>query len=481
MHDPEHRLESAVPREGAVSAAEAAATGDGEVGTTLYRFVCWNFSVIVLDVAFWTAGIACVDVSAVLPVFVSTLTSSKLVIALLGVLPGVGWTLPQLVGAARIMHRPRKKGYLLSVAAVGRTPMLILPVLLLFFPGAGKAVMLSAVLGCYAVLFLTDGLIGAAWYDIIAKTIPPRTRGRFFAGFSVLGGVGALGSGWLVKRVLASPHLMYPRQYGVLFVFLCAGLFLSLLLLSFIREPEGEVASERPRPLRDMIRQIPRIWRSSSHLRRLLVVTWLGMLSSLGWPFYVLHGMNALHLSAEAGAVFIWATTAGSVIGSLGFAWLNDRRGPRPVVVGVSATRPMAPALAVLVPLLIRLTPQFGSPESAQYIYASVFFFGGAMMTGGWMGFANYLLELAPGRERPLYVGMGNTLNAPGLMAPMIGGWLASVWSYEGTFALGAVLGIAGLVASFFLEEPKCTERTGEAAPARPEQDRYHTTANGDQ
>ncbi|HUW12596.1 MAG TPA: hypothetical protein VM537_22910 [Anaerolineae bacterium] len=91
-----------------------------------YRFVAWNFCAIVFDVAFWMAGIACMDMAAVLPVFVSTLTSSKLLIALLCVLPGVGWTLPQLVGAARIMHRPRKKGFLLTVAAIGRTPMLIL-------------------------------------------------------------------------------------------------------------------------------------------------------------------------------------------------------------------------------------------------------------------------------------------------------------------------------------------------------------------
>jgi MFS family permease len=452
-----------VMREVGVSASAVPPAADAAGHSAVpYRFVAWNFCVIVFDVAFWTAGIACMDMGAVLPVLVSTLTRSKLLIAFLGVLPGVGWTLPQLVGAARIMHRPRKKGFLLAMAAIGRTPMLALPLLLLLFPPQSKAVMLWTLMGCYGVLFLTDGLIGAAWYDIIAKTIPPRMRGRFFAGFSIVGGIGALGSGWLVREVLASPHLTYPRQYGVLFACVCAGLYLSLLLLAFIREPEGVVSSERPQPLSEVLRQVPRVWRSSSHLRRLLVVSWLGMMATLGWPFYVLHGMDALHLPAEAGAIFIWATTAGSVSGSLVFAWLNDRRGPRSVIVCVSTTRPMAPALALFVPMVLALVPQPVPLAIAQYVYAAVFFVGGAMMSGSMMGFSNYLLELAPEKERPLYVGLGNTLSAPGLMAPLLGGWLASVWSYEGTFALGAVVGVASLVASFRLQDPNA-----EDAPAQ--------------
>ena len=320
-------MKSAAAEEGmSIPAAPRAGDPVGR-GAGPYRFVAWNFCVIVFDVAFWMAGIACMDMSAVMPVFVSTLTDSKLFIAFLGMLPGVGWTLPQLIGASRIMHRPRKKGFLLGVAAIGRTPMLILPVLLLVFPPESKAVMLWALVGCFGILFLTDGLLGAAWYDIIAKTIPPRMRGRFFASFSIVGGIGALGSGWLVRAALDHPRLPYPREYGALLTCVCVGLFLSLLLLALIREPEGAVSSERPQPLREVLRQVPGVWRSSSHLRRLLAVTWLGMVAALGWPFYVLHGTDVLHLAPEAGAIFIWATTAGSVSGSLVFAWLNDRIG----------------------------------------------------------------------------------------------------------------------------------------------------------
>ena len=103
-------MKSGIPEEGVGPPVVPLAAGVTEQRAIPYRFVAWNFCVIVFDVAFWTAGMACMDVGAVLPVFASTLTDSKLVIAFLGMLPGVGWTLPQLLGAARIMHLPRKKG-----------------------------------------------------------------------------------------------------------------------------------------------------------------------------------------------------------------------------------------------------------------------------------------------------------------------------------------------------------------------------------
>jgi hypothetical protein len=470
MKRPQRSAGRIEPDEAAAPPDLPIAGGEADTEATPYHYVWWNFAAITFDVAFWSAGMACVDIGAVLPVFVSTLTGSKLVIAALTVLPGVGWTLPQLLGVSRIMHRPRKKGYLLGVAALGRSPMLVLPVLLLFFPPSSKALMLWVLVGCYGTLFLTDGLIGAAWYDIIGKTIPARVRGRFFGSMNILGGMGALGSGWLVRRVLASPHLAYPRQYGVLFACMCAGLLMSFLLLAIIREPRGVVPSERAQPLRDVLGQVPQIWRRSSPLRRLLAVSWLGGLAGLAWPFYVLHGMEALRLPTEAGAVFIWASAIGNMGGSLAWAWLNDRKGPRSLVVGVAALRPIPPALALAVPLVAGIYPQLSAPGVAQYVYAVVFLFSGAVMSGGMMGFANYLLELAPARERPLFMGLGNTLNAPGLLAPVLGGWLVSVWSYQGVFVIAAAVGVASVLVSLSLQVPTAQHHAAPYVP--PEGDR---------
>jgi len=432
-------------------ASALAAAAARQSSALIRRWVWWNFAAISLDVTCWTAGATCVDPGAVLPVFVSTLTRSTLVVATLTILPGVCWTGLQLVGVCQVLHRPRKLPYLLKVAALGRAPMLLIPALLLF-AHPSKQLMLGVLVGCFALLYITDGLLGAAWYDMIAKVIPGGLRGRLFATWNILGAVAALAVGWLVRVVLANTHLVYPQQYGVLFACLCAGLGLSYAFLASIREPAGPVSHEQAQPLLRVLAQAPVVWAAAPSLRRLLYITWLGNLASLAWPFYALYGIRALGLSPAAGAVFIWASAAGSMSGSLAWGWVNDWRGPRAVVVGVSMVRAAPPLLALITPLLAPAWPVLTHPGSAQYAYAVIFFFTGLIAGGYSIAFPNYLLEMAPTAERPLYVGMGNTLNAPGLLAPLLGGWLVAHAGYPPVFVIGVVTGLASLVLSLGLE-----------------------------
>ena len=69
-------MKSVLREEGVSPPAVPPAAGSAGQSAVPYRFVAWNFCVIVFDVAFWMAGIACMYMGAVLPVFVSTLTSS---------------------------------------------------------------------------------------------------------------------------------------------------------------------------------------------------------------------------------------------------------------------------------------------------------------------------------------------------------------------------------------------------------------------
>lgn len=395
------------------------------------------------------------DTGAVLPVFANTLTDSKLIIGLLSALPGVSWSLLQLVGAAKVLHLPRKKGYLLKTAALGRFPMLLLPALLLFAPAPNKTLILWVMVGCYALLFLTDGLVSVAWFDIIAKTIPSNLRGRFFGAMTFLNAVGGVGSGWIVKRVLADPRLVYPYQYGVLFAFLCAGLAISFVFLLFIREPEGAVASEEVQPLGKLIGQIPMIWKQNPAFRKIMIVSWLMSGGGLAWPFYALYGIKSLSLPIEAGAIFIWAATLGNMAASPIWAWVNDRKGPRAVIVSIVAIRLLTPLLAILIPFLALRHPALTLPGVSQYLYALVFLVNGFYGSGFMIGFMNYMLELATEEQRPLFIGLSNTLTAPGLLAPILGGWLVSLWSYEAVFVFALLFGILALFASLGLKEPK--------------------------
>ena len=54
--------------------------------------------------------------------------------------------------------------------------------------------------------------------------------------------------------------------------------------------------------------------------------------------------------------------------------------------------------------------------------------------------------------ERPLYIGMSNTLSAPAtILAPIFGGWLADAAGFRATFLLSAACGVAMAAALYFL------------------------------
>ena len=54
--------------------------------------------------------------------------------------------------------------------------------------------------------------------------------------------------------------------------------------------------------------------------------------------------------------------------------------------------------------------------------------------------------------ERPLYIGLSNTLCAPvTILAPVIGGWLADAASFNATFIISAVFGLLMTLALWFV------------------------------
>ena len=61
--------------------------------------------------------------------------------------------------------------------------------------------------------------------------------------------------------------------------------------------------------------------------------------------------------------------------------------------------------------------------------------------------------------ERPVYIGLANTLIAPAtILAPILGGWIADIAGYQTTFLLSALGGLlTTLVLVFLVKNPAIT------------------------
>jgi MFS family permease len=66
-------------------------------------------------------------------------------------------------------------------------------------------------------------------------------------------------------------------------------------------------------------------------------------------------------------------------------------------------------------------------------------------------------LDFGTDEEKPTYVGMANTLIAPaGIIAPLLGGWLADARGFQATFIVSAAFAlVTTLVLHFFVKSTK--------------------------
>ncbi|MDP3486856.1 MAG: hypothetical protein Q8S19_02845, partial [Bacillota bacterium] len=79
----------------------------------------------------------------------------------------------------------------------------------------------------------------------------------------------------------------------------------------------------------------------------------------------------------------------------------------------------------------------------------------GCTLSGMWMGFTNYLLELVEDVDRPTYIGMMNTLTAPFTFLPILGGVFIQILSYEVLFGVTLGFLLLGNIVASTLPEPR--------------------------
>ena len=415
-----------------------------------------NFVVIVGEATAFMSGLAWVDPSAVLPMFIGLLTPSTVVIGLVTVLQRLGWMLPQVLMASVLGHRPRRLAFLRYPALVGRMPFMAFVAYLWLRGVSSPETVIWFLVIAYTCISLGNGVLGIAWQDIIAKSIPSRLRGRFFGTMQFSTAVAAFAVGFGVRWMLGSEGPGFPRDYTILFTLMAVSLGLSTFGLWLVREPVRPVLQRR-QSVREIVAGAMPLLRERREFRRLVLTGLLGFGMSFTMPFYIVYARQDLGVPAETAGIYIWAAMFGSAISSIIWGYLNDRRGPATVVRGGCALVMITPLLAIVIPWLMGVAegPFPNAEQYVRYAFALVFVAGGSAMGAMWMGLTNYLFELTGHEERPRYLALMNMLTAPGAFAPLLVGWMLTVLPFVVVFSFVAACGAGAVVLSRRLPEPR--------------------------
>ena len=394
-----------------------------------------NFAAFMGDYVGFGLALAFAGATTILPGFVSQLTDSKVVVGLLATVSNGAFLLPQLIFANLVTNKPRKKPYFNLGASLGRPLYLLYAVALWLGLGRNPALALLVLFAIQIIFQAGDALATVAWFDVMAKVIPGKRRGRLMGVSQVTRGVLAIGAGALIAFLLSESGPPFPHNYAAIFARAGGFLLFSLFSWTFVVEPDepGE-AGERP-AWRDYLSHLLDTLRHDHAFRRLVTVRLLAGFEGLALGFYVLFAIQRLGLPPGTVGLFTAAQTVGGILASLGLGVVTERIGSHRVIQIATALSMTAP----LVALGLLLSPiREGTLTTA--IYAWVFLAIGAVANSVMLGFFNYLMELAPAGQRPTYIGLFNTIGGALVILPTAGGWLLQTTSYGVLFALTAIL-----------------------------------------
>ncbi len=395
----------------------------------------FNFTIGLLDGGFFGLGMGFASFSAIIPLFVHHFTDSALLIGLVPAIHNIGWQLPQLLMAGWMGRVRRYKPLVLWMTVNERLPFLGLAgVALLAAHSSAPTILLLTFLmlvwqGCGA------GLAANPWTGMISKVMPNNLLGAFFgtqsAAFNGLAGLSAILAGILLDRIAR------PFNFSVCFAltFLC--MVCSFVFLSMTREPHSAPAWERhEQPLWGKALDI---LRSDRNFVAFLGVRVLSQFGGMAFAFYIIYAVQAYNMSDAAAGVMVAILLIGQVVLSPVMGRLGDRWSHR----GVMSLGALGAALSAVLAW---------QASSVQWFYA-IFLLEAVAIVAIWtIPLALSVSFAQHADERPLYVGMANTLPAPAtILAPVIGGWLADVAGFRVMFVLSAVFALSMAAALWFV------------------------------
>jgi hypothetical protein len=343
-------------------------------------------------------------------------------------------------------------------AWLGR-PILLLVALGIALTGATRPDLARIIMmGGFFLFFVADGIGSVPWFEILAKTIPARRRGRVMGTGQVVGNLLGMGGGVVVSWALSegSP-LAFPLNYAVLYALGGVVLLFGAVSLSLSIEPEAPPTPKDAPSVRAVLAQMPGIVAHDRPFALLIMVRILSGFVFMAGAFYILHATKTLGLSLDVVGTFIAAQLAGSLVAGLLMGLVQDRWGPLVhirLVLVISAASPLI-ALA-LGPFTAVLGPAVLYPYLVLY-----FMLGISMGSMGWPYF-NWILEYADAARRPVYIGMINTLSAIVMVAPILGGWVAGFGTYVAVFALAMGFAVLGYLLSLALPSTRGGKLTTE-------------------
>jgi MFS family permease len=384
-------------------------------------------------------GASFISASTIVPLFISKLTTSTLAIGIAAMIAGSFWFLPQLFSANFTEQVARKKPILVNLGFfLERLPMIFL-VLSAAIAVQAPTLALILFLFSYAWHVLGAGFLAPAWQELLARCAPVEKRGRYLGTGMFIGMITGVAGAFFSTHLLSS--LQFPVNFLALFSLGAAGILISWIFLTFIREPVKPIPVTR-RTQREFLAGLREILKKKYLFRRFVIARLLLDFGLMGSGFITISAVRLWQVSDGTVGIYTAIQLAGQGIGVLFLGRMADRTGHK-LSLEFSA---LATALS--------FACVWFAPDPFFYYPAFLLLgisYGGLMISGSLV-----VLEFADHSRRPTYVGIaGFGAGIVSLVAPLLGTAIVGI-GYSWLFGLSTLLSLAGMIGlHFWVREPR--------------------------
>ena len=395
---------------------------------------------------FFIGGQAFCNPNTILPIFLNHFTNSKTLIGLsstlMGSLGGIGSVFPQLFVASKLENKIYKKPLLKFAITIRALSWGFLALTTYVFSNTYPSLTIFFLFFILILFTFMGGIAAVPFYDIWGKSLPSHLRGRFFGYRQLWGGVLAIGSGFIAKITLGTDKIKFPINFVLLFLFAFVLISISYIALGSVKEPVEKVYKNRL-TFKDFLKKAFLIIKKNSNYKKFIMVEILAGAGAMALPFYILYLKDVLQIELGMVGILLSAQMLGSVLSNILWAHLSDFTGNKKVIQISTLAGLIVPFIAFVV------------RSQCESLYILLFVIIGFFIAGRTIGNTNYLLDIAPPKDRPTYISLTGTLTFPISIFPLIGGVIVQQISYKILFFITGTLMLFGFILSFGLKESR--------------------------
>ena len=400
-----------------------------------------NYLLFFIESVGYPLGFSLISSSTIIPLLLTTLGASNVVVGMAPALGNLGLFLPGVFSAPYMERTPIKKRIMVGFALIERAFILLIAAMVLIW-GVGRPSW--AIMGFLVAWTLSNVAAGVnlpAYFAMLAKCIPPEARGGLFGWGGALSGVVGVAAAEYAGVVLAS--LAFPGNFALLFTAAAVILTASVVPLLWTREPPDQIAGER-RSVRQYLADAIRSAGGDREYAWAVAAIAVLSFALAAASFYSTYAVRELGAGTRDVARFTAITLGASVVGMPLLGRIADRRGHK-LSLEITAT-----CFAVAAVLALSA----GSVES-MYV---VTLLSGIGMSGISVSQNLLLSEFAPTHaDVPMYIVFSWLVLAPFRTgAPIVAGLVSDLASFHAMFWIALVAAATSLaVLVIAVREPR--------------------------